>query len=542
MTAFVMAALGCGPRVADGDGSASGTTGAGQTHTTQPTADVGSDATGTTGGASSADDTSGTTGFPDVPWQGWSIIGESTAPPESIGNVYAGVGDMDGDGLGDFLVGAPTMDGAGAGSGRVYFVRGRTDREDVQLDDVAENVGGFVIPGESAGDGFGYCVAPAGDFNADGVPDAIIGAPFAESGWGRAYVLFGSPGLQSASLATLAADGAGFSVRGEATEDQIEANVGLGGSVDLAFDINGDSFDDVIMSSARIGRVYVLAGGEALGDVSAAMIGAPLRGGVVGLGYAGTPSDVVRGAGDHDGDGFGDVLASKSWFNDVYFGGADWLDPDRTVGYSVEDYYASNDLPTSSCAVQDFTGDGRADVAVASTWPTEGVSIVHGTQDRAGVGVPSGAQQAGRALTIMTGFLETPPDSTGDRDDWPPGWSPYLPELMDIGDVDGDGRDDIAVQIRVEEPADWIGASPLVGNAVWLIVYGTDETGILDGADVVSPAGAEYGFAVTRKALVGPGCRHPADDLDGDGLVDIAFPAPATAPSGAIDIRPSGAR
>src|SRR6478736_6243431 len=66
---------------------------------------------------------------------------------------------------------------------------------DIQLSDIAQGHGGFVIHGESAGDSAGLNVSSAGDVNGDGLMDLLIGAPDAEahglSYGGRAYVVFG---------------------------------------------------------------------------------------------------------------------------------------------------------------------------------------------------------------------------------------------------------------------------------------------------------------------------------------------------------------
>ncbi len=153
----------------------------------------------------------------------WTAMGETAA---LFGTSLTGTDDHDGDGIDDLIVGAP---GAGAfGNGQVLIVSGRTGQtilivdgqttrgdfgwsvaalDDINSDDVADLVvgdpkGGLSGQGEVSvlsgldgsfisaalgnirGSQFGLRVAPAGDFNQDGVPDYLVGAPFDDVGQG----------------------------------------------------------------------------------------------------------------------------------------------------------------------------------------------------------------------------------------------------------------------------------------------------------------------------------------------------------------------
>ena len=95
-----------------------------------------------------------------------------------------GVGDVDGDGLGDFVVGAASADAGGTEAGTALLIAG---------------VDGSVIAafhGDAPQQWLGAAVAGAGDVNADGVPDLVLGAPVSDDvlvGGGRAHVLSGLP-------------------------------------------------------------------------------------------------------------------------------------------------------------------------------------------------------------------------------------------------------------------------------------------------------------------------------------------------------------
>src|SRR5262245_33013008 len=117
--------------------------------------------------------------------------GEHTG--DEYGRVVAWVGDVNGDGYDDVLVGAfryPEI--ASVGQAYLYF-------GGPAMDSVAD----LVITPPSGGAGwFGVSVASAGDFNGDGHPDFIIGAQQAGAE-GKAFVYYGGPSLDAAPDVTL---------------------------------------------------------------------------------------------------------------------------------------------------------------------------------------------------------------------------------------------------------------------------------------------------------------------------------------------------
>jgi hypothetical protein len=102
----------------------------------------------------------------------------------------AGVGDMDLDGNHDVVVAAYTHGLNGAGSGTVYLHTGPFGGTITPLQAEAS------FQGTAAGDNAGFSVAGAGDTNADGYLDLLVGAPYADlidPDDGGAYLLLGSP-------------------------------------------------------------------------------------------------------------------------------------------------------------------------------------------------------------------------------------------------------------------------------------------------------------------------------------------------------------
>ena len=196
---------------------------------------------------------------------GFAIIGE-TADDRSGYSVSA-AGDVNGDGLSDLFVGAPYNDLDGTNAGRSYVVFGKTSSTAINLSQVVNGTGGFVIIGQTAGDRSGYSVSAAGDVNGDGLSDLIVGAPYKNVNGintGRSYVVFGKTSSTTINLSQVANGTGGFSITGETGYET------SGGSVSAAGDVNGDGLSDLIVgdtdnllsggSSDSVGRSYVVFG------------------------------------------------------------------------------------------------------------------------------------------------------------------------------------------------------------------------------------------------------------------------------------------
>ena len=251
---------------------------------------------------------------------GFSITGVD--PNDSIGYSVSAAGDINGDGFDDILVGDANADpGGDSSAGSTYVIFGKASGFSVSLNLAnIDGSNGFRIDGIDAYDWSGLAISSAGDVNSDGFDDLLIAAEGASSGigidQGECYVVFGKSTGFTASFDLSTLNGLnGFRLIGVDSGDR------SGFSVSAAGDVNGDGFDDIIISAnlaspggqEYAGESYVVFGKAA--GFAAAIDLAALNGsdgfriqGVAEDDWSGTS---VSAAGDVNNDGFDDVIVSS---------------------------------------------------------------------------------------------------------------------------------------------------------------------------------------------------------------------------------------
>jgi len=203
----------------------------------------------------------------------------------------SGAGDINGDGFDDVIVGESRNN-----QGYVIFGRKNWPKK-VILSDL-NGIDGFVINGIS-NDDIGYAVSGTGDINGDGFDDVVISDPFANNTSGQSYVIFGK-NVWPATIDLKNLDGTnGFIINGINKDDR------SGYSVSGADDVNGDSFNDIIISDHN-DQSYVIFGSNVTRPLFVYLSNLDGKNGFILYGANGGFS--VSGAGDFNADNITDVV------------------------------------------------------------------------------------------------------------------------------------------------------------------------------------------------------------------------------------------
>ena len=389
-------------------------------------------------------------------------------------------GDVNGDGYDDIIIGALEYDiGEDLSEGRVEVFYGSSSGLPSSPD--------WTVQDDQTFTSFGYSVASAGDTDADGYDDVIIGASAYDNGEtneGRAFLYRGSA--------------MGLTTSPDWTSEGNQENAKFGSSVRTAGDVNGDGCADLIVGAPGYdngeineGRAFVFSGCSsdllpssdwtADGDQADALFG-----------YS------VASAGDVNSDGYADVIIGAPWYDNgqqeegrafVYHGGSGGLNlgPNWTAESNQEEAKFSHSVGSAG----DVNGDGYADVIVGAN------------------SYDDGEFQEGKAYVYhgSSSGLNPSPNWTdeGDLDFAVFGYS-----VSSAGDVNGDGYTDVIIGSTEYSNGEicegrasvyYGGPAGLSSNPAW-----TAES---DQED------AYFGYSVSS-----------AGDVNGDGFADVIVGAP----------------
>ena len=239
------------------------------------------------------------------------FVVQGTGGRDYSGSTLSGLGDINGDGIDDFAIGAANANSSGKNSvGEVYIIFG-----DDNIKPAAMNVSslngsnGFTIEGIDAGDRLAAS-GNIGDVNGDGINDIFLGAPGGDANAydsGEAYVIYGRNDFTQDRLELSDFDNSqGFAINGVGERERTTA-------IGSAGDFNGDGVGDFILSTdsevtsrngnfISFGKTYIVFGRD--GGFTDTVELSELDG---SNGFAVSNGTQASSAGDINGDGFDDV-------------------------------------------------------------------------------------------------------------------------------------------------------------------------------------------------------------------------------------------
>lgn len=433
----------------------------------------------------------------------WSDVDLSSASPDvtigfeqpavGLGVDARVVGDINGDGYADMVISAL------AGTGLIFIKYGSATPENITLTfiddtipatfDTLNQLDGIAI-GPTDVTALGFPITPAGDINGDGLADFIVSGRYAPAPDENTkhWLILGRTEAFSPytnSLATMptadAISNAKYTVFGDMPSP------GMTGFPVAACDINGDEFNDLVFGSpesdvagaTRAGKVFVVAGSDSPSDRD-------LITGTADQTISGTGANMFTGAGlgcgDINGDGYADLIVGAPGHN-TGMGSAYLIAGNETlssidlatdqpmakyIGPSIGSWFGVTDA-----VLGDVNGDGRNDYILSA--PT---ATVDGTDFRGQAFLFLGAESPQSSVDLSAGGETTatysgpvPPNTTS------PGNISMLGATKAIGDVNGDGMDDILIGAPLASEGG------VLERGIVYLMFGSDSLSSIDFSD-----------------------------------------------------------
>ncbi len=365
-----------------------------------------------------------------------SVASPSGEPLGAFGGFVAGVPDTDGDGRGDFLVGAPGEDPGSSpfDAGRAYLFSGAT----------GTILSTLSSPNEESGGRFGDAVAGVPDTDGDGRGDLLIGAGgFFTTGESRAYLFSGASG----------------GLRFELVPPSISSNSHFGSAVASVPDVDGDDIDDLLIGAPSAASGALFPGLAFLFNGATGAFLAEIQSPNEQTG--GNFGEAVAGIPDVDGDGAGDLLigarnedpgsspfsAGRAYLFSGSGGGSTTPDVDLSAMATSPTTVAPGDTLAFDYTLTNTTGMPISGALRAEVRDSTGTTV------RRFGRVVSGTLAGGE--TLSGSFMQTIPENAA------PGTYTYvLVAETDDGDVLDDETFEITVTSDGSRPA-------LAGAATW---------------------------------------------------------------------------
>ncbi|MBU8922299.1 MAG: FG-GAP repeat protein [Bacteroidales bacterium] len=409
---------------------------------------------------------------------------------EYFGSSVAGIGDIDGNGVGDMVVGA-TGD-----KERYSFVEGSIW---VLLLDTLGTVEDYTKISAATGwpdsdlgsySEFGCAVDSVGDLDGDGYTDLVVGASHDYDGFteaGAVWVLFLDSDHTVKSHQKISSTSGGFT-------GILGTSVHFGSAVAGLGDLDGDGVEDIAVGSSgdnsNMGSLWVLFLNTDGTVKSHHKIGQSTGGFTGTLDYSDLFGSAVVNAGDIDGDGVTDLAVGAPLDDDGvgYDKGAMWvlfLDTDGTVQSHQKISALSGGFPSAELDTYDRLGSSLAAI---------GDQDGNGTPDLA-ASVPYDDEGGGDRGAFWTLFLKSDGtvasyakigDYSGNFSGTLYSYERFGSALAFLGDLDGDGFGDIAVGAHLDDNYEY---SYNARGSVWTLRLEQEPASC-----AVSPASIDFGI------------------------------------------------
>ena len=449
------------------------------------------------------------------------------------GRSVSSAGDVNGDGIDDFLIGGYFADHSGKNNaGETYVVFGTDQGFSAELDLSSLNgTNGFTIQGIDSDDRMGFSVSAAGDVNGDGIDDIIVGAfaadPGSNSQAGESYVIFGTNSGFAATFDPSTLNGTnGFVINGTNADDR------SGYVVSSAGDVNGDGIDDLLIGAyhadpggnSDAGATYVVFGTDQGFSSSIDLSALNGSNGFVlnGLDAGDESGFLASAAGDVNGDGIDDIIIGAAMADPngngdsgeayVVFGtnagfssSFDLSTLNGTNGFVINGIAINDETGALVSSAGDINGDGIDDLLIGApnaNSASGSTYVVFGTDQgfSASIDLSSLDGTNGFALTGLASG-----DHSGES-------------AASAGDINGDGIDDLIIGAWDADPNG-------TRSGETYVVFGTDQgfaanfdLSTLDGTNGFVINGIDVndrsGFSVSS-----------AGDVNGDGIDDLLIGA-----------------
>ncbi len=361
----------------------------------------------------------------------------------------------------------------------------------------------WTVEGDVAGSYFGTSIASAGDLNADGFDDIIVGVPDYDNGqaYGKVFVWYGRTDWTGIGLAEADWTAANNS----------SLNIRFGDTVASAGDVNDDGIDDIIIgapSSSQDGSVFIWYGGSPSFDTPGTLVNADWQADLEATydPFIGPDVRFTFANGDVNGDQIPDIIVGvpsyDGWAGEVLVWYGAWPSPGNFGTRANVDWRASVaatgefTLFGASLADADVNGDGIDDIIIGA--PHYG---------------PGATQNEGKIFVWYGGSSGPGDPGTEANADWTAESNQidayWGYDVKNAGDINGDGADEL--MIGVSSPGT---ANNEAEAFVWYgsTTEGLGESGTRYNADWQLESGQDVGISVAG-----------AGDVNGDGYDDVAL-------------------